>query len=159
MPVLPTSARQRVDDAELIGRVQAIQIRPKRRLPVEAVESWDLTSTVDHARSKTRAVTLIQAEHLPVVSALLGHDVRFDQTRRNLLVSGLNLDVCRGRELRIGAVVLGITARCHPCARMEEDLGKGGFAAMYGHGGWCARIVTPGTVHVGDSVGLLPYAP
>ena len=110
MPVLPTSARARVDRTAPIGTLSAIQVRPARKEPTVSVPSWELASDVDHARSRTRAVTLIQAEHLDVVARLLGKPVRFEDTRRNLLVEGLNLEVCAGRELQIGDVMLRIGA-------------------------------------------------
>ncbi|MEL7258855.1 MAG: sulfurase, partial [Pseudomonadota bacterium] len=34
----------------------------------------------------------------------------------------------------------------------EAALGPGGYNAMRGHGGWCAQVVSPGQVSVGDSV-------
>lgn len=151
---LPTSARERVDAADPRGRLEAIQVRPARRAPVRSVQAWDLAGHDDHGTAPNRAVTLIQAEHLGVVQALLGRPVTFEQTRRNLLVSGLNLEVAIGRALRIGDVVLELSARCHPCRRMDEALGVGGFAAMFGHGGWCAKVVRTGVVRVGDPVRL-----
>jgi MOSC domain-containing protein YiiM len=39
---------------------------------------------------------------------------------------------------------------------MEENLGKGGVAAMLGHGGLCAKIIESGDVAVGDAISVLP---
>jgi MOSC domain-containing protein YiiM len=39
---------------------------------------------------------------------------------------------------------------------MEKALGKGGVAAMIGHGGVCARILRTGTISVGDLLEVQP---
>ena len=85
------------------GTLELITVRPERRGEVleltetEAIEAVGLLG--DH-RSKRkpnpknkRQVTLIQAEHLKVVAALLDQDKVIDpkRTRRNLVVSGINL--------------------------------------------------------------------
>ena len=151
---LPAFARARIRDARPRGRVEIVQVRPERREPTIAVDAWDLSSAVDHARSKDRAVTLFQHEHLPVIATFLNRPVEFAQTRRNLAIAGFNLEGARGEVLVVGEVLLQLTGRCHPCARMEETLGPGGFAAMFGYGGWTARIVRPGTIRRGDPVEL-----
>jgi MOSC domain-containing protein YiiM len=83
---LPRFARIRVEQAGLRGRVEIIQVRPRRLAPTVEVEAWDLGSDADRSRSSERAVTLFQHEHLSVLESLLGRPVEFEQTRRNLCV-------------------------------------------------------------------------
>ena len=51
---------------------------------------------------------------------------------------------------RIGQALLETSVECHPCSRMEETLGVGGYNAMRGLGGITARIIEDGRVVVGD---------
>jgi MOSC domain-containing protein YiiM len=41
---------------------------------------------------------------------------------------------------------------------MEENLGKGGVAAMLGHGGLCAKIIESGDIALGDAITVLSPA-
>ncbi len=158
-----------VDIAELlsrfpsVGRVAWIGVRPGRRQPLRALDQVRAVAgrglDGDHygGRSGVRAVTLIQAEHLPVISSLLGGvAVEPGRLRRNLVVSGINLLALKGRRFRIGEVTLEGTGSCDPCSRMEEVLGPGGLNLMRGHGGLTARVVAGGTIRVGDPVAALP---
>lgn len=110
----------------------------------------------DYRTSRTRQITLIQAEHLPVIGALLRRDpIRPEEMRRNLVVSGINLLALNGRKFRVGAVVLLGTEPCDPCWRIEEALGAGGYNACAEMGGLIATVVEPGQIAVGDSVTAL----
>jgi MOSC domain-containing protein YiiM len=106
--------------------------------------------------SSKRQITLIQAEHLPVIASLLGKDYdTFELAallRRNLLVSGINLLALKDREFTIGEVRLVGSGPCAPCSRMEDALGPGGYNAVRGHGGITARVLTAGVIRVGDAV-------
>jgi len=68
------------------------------------------------------------------------------------VVSGLNLLALKGKQFRIGNVVLEYTGLCHPCSKMETALGPGGYNAMRGHGGITTRVVEAGDITVGDDV-------
>lgn len=148
------------------GRLEWIGLRPARREPLlsvpEATVETDRHLAGDHARPKAggkRQITLVQHEHLAAVGGYLGLDAPVDpgRLRRNLVVSGLNLLALKNRQVLIGdTVVLEITGECHPCSRMEEELGPGGYNAMRGHGGITARIVQGGPIRVGDVVRVAP---
>ena len=141
------------------GRVEWIGLRPGRDVPmrevdeVEAVVDGGLAGDRYRGGSGKRGVTLIQAEHLPVIAALSGHAAVAPATlRRNLVVSGIALSALRGLRFRIGDVLLEGTDSCDPCSRMEAALGAGGYNAMRGMGGLCARILEGGALRLGDRV-------
>jgi MOSC domain-containing protein YiiM len=148
------------------GRLEWIGLRATRRTALDAVpEAEAITDrhlAGDHASPKPggkRQITLIQHEHLAAVASFLGlaEPVAPGRLRRNLAVSGLNLLALKGRQVRIGEeVILDITGECHPCSRMEEELGPGGYNAMRGHGGLTAHIAHGGRLRVGDVVRVLP---
>lgn len=138
------------------GRLVWIGLRPERYADMTVVAEAELTEaglTGDHGRAGKRAVTLIQAEHLPVIASLAGAGEVVPETlRRNLVISGLNLLALRKGLLRVGDAVLEIHGPCPPCSRMEKALGAGGYNAMRGHGGWYASVETPARITVGDTV-------
>ncbi len=160
-----TSTRALVDTVVAAGTVTAIVVRPGRRDPAHTLDHTralvgrGLADDRHAARSRPRSprqVTLLQAEHLPVIAALAGADhVDPVDLRRNLVVAGLNLLSAKERRLQVGDAVLEVTGPCHPCSRMEEALGPGGFQAMRGHGGMNARVVVAGDIAVGDRVAVL----
>lgn len=141
------------------GTVRWIGLRPARDVPMRAVELAEaiagkgLCGDRYGSGSGKRGITLIQAEHLPAIAALAGLDALEPSTlRRNVVVSGLPLIALKGRRFRIGDAICEGTSPCDPCSRMEAALGPGGYNAMRGHGGLCARILEGGTLRIGDAV-------
>jgi MOSC domain-containing protein YiiM len=147
------------------GSLEWIGLRPARRAGLESLQEAEVITdrhlAGDHASPKPggkRQITLIQAEHLAAVAGFLGLPAPIEpgRLRRNLVVSGLNLLALKGRQIQIGdEVVLDVTGECHPCSRMEEELGPGGYNAMRGHGGITAHIAQGGTIRLGDAVRVL----
>jgi MOSC domain-containing protein YiiM len=141
------------------GRVEFVGVRPARGTHVQAVDAVQATAgrglTGDRYSSASgkRGVTLIQAEHLPVIAGLAGlESIDPSSLRRNLVVRGIPLLALKGRTFRVGGVLLEGTGPCDPCSKMEAVLGEGGYNAMRGHGGLCARIVEGGIIRLGDPV-------
>ena len=144
------------------GRVEWIGLRPQRDVPMESVEEAlaqagiGLVGDRYAGGSGKRGVTLIQAEHLPAIAALSGRDALEPALlRRNVVVSGLPLVALKGRRFRLGEALLEGTEDCDPCSRMEDALGPGGFNAMRGMGGLCARILEGGRIRRGDALIVL----
>jgi MOSC domain-containing protein YiiM len=146
------------------GRLEWIGLRPRQRGPVDAVEEATAAAgkglvgdrAADSGSAK-RQVTLVQAEDFATVAALLGAAAPAPALlRRNLVVSGINLQALKHRRFRVGSVLLEGTGDCHPCSRMEENLGPGGYNAMRGHGGITARVLEGGVLRRGDAVRAEP---
>lgn len=146
------------------GEVSWIGLRPERKqalkvvTEVEALEGLGLSG--DHAENKKkggkRQVTLIQTEHIKAMALMMDKDfLDPGLLRRNIMVSGINLMSLKDKVIQIGDAHLEITGPCHPCSRMETNLGTGGYNAMRGHGGWCARVVKGGTIKLGDSISAI----
>ncbi len=147
------------------GTLVWIGLRSERRGPVikvtEAVALSGLGLAGDRRTDgkmpgdSPRQVTLLQAEHVPVIASLAGlNGLEPERLRRNLLVSGINLLALKDRPFWVGEVLLEGSGPCHPCSRMEEALGPGGYNAVRGHGGITARVVKGGTLRVGDAVSI-----
>ncbi len=144
------------------GEVNWIGIRPKRRAPLQSlqqVEALTLKGLAgDHfsgSATSKRQVTLIQQEHLDLIASVMRlPNLTPGMLRRNIVVSGINLLALKDRKFWVGDVLLEYTGECHPCSRMEEILGPGGYNAVRGHGGITARIIQGGLINVGDSVSV-----
>jgi MOSC domain-containing protein YiiM len=142
------------------GTVQWIGLRVGKEKPMNSVTqvAVDATSGLEGDRFTSsgpanRQVTFIQQEHMDVVASLMGRDrVDHSLTRRNILVSGINLLSFEGQSFRVGDCTFKCTGPCEPCQRMNITLGPGGLHAMAGHGGILAEVVTAGTIRTGDAV-------
>lgn len=142
------------------GRIVWIGIRPARRQPVIAVQAVIAEAgkglVGDRYKTSTngpRQVTLIQAEHLAAIASYLRRDsIDPEMLRRNIVVQGINLLAMKDKCFQIGRALLEYTGQCHPCSRMEENLGVSGYNAVRGHGGITARVLVGGKITLEDSI-------
>lgn len=156
----------------IAGRLDAIWVRSERRGAMQALTGahaevgrglhGDHRSTQLRSDPERRAreITLIQAEHIPLVAQWVGlSHLDAGALRRNLVISGINLLSLRSpfADNRLiwqlgDEVLLQITGPCDPCSRMEALLGSGGYNAMRGHGGLTAMLLRGGRLKVGDAL-------
>jgi MOSC domain-containing protein YiiM len=168
------SLKELVQRFSTAGRVDAIVLRPGTRQPAQQVQhamaepgrgllgDRRALAKRDDLATRKREISLIQAEHLPLLAIWCGQTtLEPRRLRRNLVVSGLNLLAMRSPfpDMRLEWWVgdqasLEVTGPCDPCSRMEQELGQGGYNAMRGHGGMTARLTGGGLICVGDRVQL-----
>lgn len=161
------TVKELMDQLPQRGKVQWIGVREQRRGAVQVVKQVEAVIgrglTGDRYRGQTggagkRQVTLLQHEHLAVIASMLGREsIDPAELRRNIAVSGINLIALKGKQFRIGTAVFEYTCLCHPCSLMEEVYGKGGYNAVRGHGGICAKVIKEGVIDLGAEVEVVGF--
>jgi MOSC domain-containing protein YiiM len=142
------------------GRVIWLGLRPERRAEMIVVPEAQLVAGRGVVGDRyqrldgERQITLISEENLRAIADFLGQGppIAPEHVRRNIVVAGINLLALKDQRFRVGEAVLETSGECHPCSRMEEILGVGGYNAMRGQGGITARVIEGGRVAVGDPV-------
>lgn len=101
--------------------------------------------------SKTQ-VTLLSLEVVEEMCRSLGI-ARPDYAvlRRNVLVSGIDLNDLIGKRFTIGDVEFEGVEECKPCYWMDEAVAPGANAFLVGRGGLRCRILADGTLRCGDA--------
>jgi len=146
------------------GELVWIGVRPARgeaMISVDEVMANQRSGLIGdryNGSSGKRQVTLIQWEHLAVLASMTGKTISPEILRRNLVIKGINLLALKDHTFQIGDAILQTTGLCHPCSKMEQILGPGGYNAMRGHGGLTARVLKTGVMKIGDLLVVMPQA-
>ena len=124
----------------------------KHRLPrvkieeAEAIASFGFTGCAHGKKNGKRQILLVDQETLDAMGLEPGI-IRENVTTQGLNVNGLVI----GEQLRIGEVLLQVSAVCTPCDQLE--LVRAGLRReIYGRRGMLCRVVEGGTVRVGDAI-------
>ena len=138
-------------------KVVAIHIAPGRRLPMRSVESVvaeagrGLVGDRYHG-TRHRHVTIQSRELLDRGTEELGRQIDSSATRRNITVDAGEIPSRPGDRLSIGDVELEVVRVAAPCRLLDDDIGPGATAALRRRAGSVCRLLTSGTIHVGDIV-------
>lgn len=114
----------------------------------------DIRGPVPEGKQGNRQITLIEAESWTAALEELGANLPWSIRRANLLITGLRLPRAPGAVIAIGASLrIEVRGECDPCSRMEALL-PGLEAALRPdwRGGVCGRVLTEGTIAIGDEV-------
>jgi MOSC domain-containing protein YiiM len=139
------------------GKLVGIWLKPAHGVAMRAVEQAEaeagagLVGSAD--RGGDRQVTLLDHAAWKRATAELGEEVDPAQRRANLLVEGLALEATPGRQLRVGPCLCEITEETEPCHLMDA-VREGLRVALQpeARGGVCVRVITGGTLRLGDPV-------
>ena len=142
------------------GIVEWIGVRVARREPMLVINEARLEPGMGivgdrfkGSMKSKRQVSLIQYEHLQAMAKMLGWSSLDPQLlRRNIVISGINLLSLKGMTFQLGSARLQMSGLCHPCSRMEETFGPGGYNLVRGHGGILAQVLVPGEIKVGSEL-------
>ncbi len=98
------------------------------------------------------ALTLIAAEALDAFTEETGIPLSAQESRRNVVTRGLDLNALVGKRFRVGNVeCLGIEL-CEPCDHLQAMTRPGVLRGMVHRAGLNADILTDGEIAVGDPV-------
>ena len=71
--------------------------------------------------------------------------------RRNVLVSGIDLNALIGKRFSLGELVLSGSEECAPCYWMDKAVAPGAHEFLKGNGGLRCRIEKSGTLSTGST--------
>ena len=110
--------------------------------------SWDAGE-----HKPDREVTLIESEQLEWFEHTTGQTLTAEQSRRNILTEGIELNPLVGQRFFIGAIEVEGMRLCEPCKTLQERTGLDVLPAMIGRSGLNCRIINEGEIRIGDPVG------
>ncbi|HEX2085864.1 MAG TPA: hypothetical protein VHF89_09290 [Solirubrobacteraceae bacterium] len=131
------------------GRVEAIFVAPAAEAPTASLASaravpgrglegdryFHGAGTFSEHGGTGRDLTLVDA------AALADAGVAAEECRRNVVVSGIDLDALVGRSFRVGEVECVGRRRCEPCAHLQRLTRPGVLRALVHRGGLRADVV------------------
>lgn len=121
---------------------------------VECVEGRGLVGDryFDFKKDYKGQISFISVEAIEEMESALGlSDQDYSLFRRNVVVSGVDLNALVGEDFSIGEVELRGVEQCKPCFWMDEAVGEGAFKALENRGGLRCRILSTGLLRKGES--------
>jgi MOSC domain-containing protein YiiM len=136
------------------GHLVSIHVAAQHGAPTHPVEEVEVVAGqgLHGDRQRKANVTLIEEEAISAVHRDYHVELEAGETRRNLVTRGVPLNHLVHKRFRVGGVVLEGAQLCEPCGHLEKLTRPGVLAALIHRGGLRARIVSGGTVRVGDPI-------
>lgn len=107
--------------------------------------------TFSNPHARGHDVTLIEQDVIDDLGGVFA-GYRAEDTRRNIVTQGLDLNALVGWHFRIGGVECVGQRLCEPCAHLDRVAVKGALRPLVHRGGLRADVVTSGRIAIGDPV-------
>ena len=111
------------------------------------------TGTYSKKPKPDRQVTLIQSEILESLKTKFDITVKPDESRRNILTKGIEINDLIGTEFFVGPVRLKAHRLTRPCLYLENLLNQPGlYNELWENGGISCEILSGGVITAGDVI-------
>lgn len=151
-------------DEDAPPNVLSIHLAKASRLPMRAVESVaveagrGLVGDRYHG-TRHRHVTVQADGELAIAAERHGRPIDPGETRRNVTIRAASVPRQPGHRWRIGSIDLEVVRDAAPCKLLEDRLGRDARLALSRRAGVVCRVLSDGTLCVGDPVDLGPCGP
>ena len=115
------------------------------------------TGTYSKSPEPGRQVTLIKSEVLESLKNKLEINVKPEESRRNILTQGIEINDLIGTEFYVGTVRLRAHRITQPCLYLEKLLDQPGlYKELWDNGGISCEILSDGVIKEGDPITTSP---
>jgi len=104
-------------------------------------------------KEKKEQVTLISLEEINKFNRQINQNIEPKDFRRNIIVSGLDLNQLINKQIKINNITLKIHEICQPCKYLQDQLKIESLVKiLVNKSGVRAEIITSGMLSVGDKI-------
>ena len=115
------------------------------------------TGTYSKKPEPGRQITLIKSEVLEWLKDKFEINVKPEESRRNVLTRGIEINDLIGTEFFVGPVLLRAHRITQPCPYLETLLDRPGlYQALWDNGGISCEILSDGIIKEGDMITSAP---
>ena len=136
------------------GSVESIAVVAEESAPPSAVGEIEVTDggLVGDRYGEAGDITLIEAEALEGLRSDTGIELSHEESRRQVLTRGIDLNALVGKRFIVGTVECEGQELCEPCNHLQSLTKPGVLRGLVHRGGLRADIIAPGRIAVGDAV-------
>ena len=107
----------------------------------------------ENFKEKKEQVTLINLEEINNFNKQVQQNIEPKDFRRNIIVSGIDLNKLIDKQIKINQVILKIHEICQPCKYLQDKLKLPRLVKLLvNKSGVRAEIITSGNLSVGDKI-------